>query len=121
MTPEEEQKYKQEVNDVLFNNPKSFVSGTRIYIAQDFFALRIDVGTQQFNFAMPPIVAKTLAHFLSEQVKNYEAQVRPIPALNLAVPSPVQMNDLKKLGFDTGEQGDSDAQPPTEPPEKPKK
>ncbi len=123
MTPEEEAANLKEVNDVLFNNPKSFVNGTRIYIADEFFAIRFDVGTQQFNFALPPRVAKIFSHFLSQQVENYEKQIRPI-VVNLSVPSPVQMNDLKK--FDGGEQGQSDSIPPDSPapsgkPKKPKK
>lgn len=110
----------KEIDDVLFQNPKSFVSGTRIYVAKEFFALRIDVGTQQFNFALPPMVAKSLGHFLTLQIENYEIQVRPIP-FNVDLPSPLSMNDLKISDGDEMGQSDSKSPPSSDNSGKPKK
>src|SRR5581483_5188349 len=104
MTPEQQIAAQKELDDVLFNNPKSFVTSTRTYIADEFFAIRLDVGTQQFNFAIPPKVAKLFAHVLSEQVKNFEKSVRKIE-IELPSPSPETMNDVKPIGFDTRRQG----------------
>lgn len=103
MTPEQQVLAKKELEDVLYNNPKSFVTGTRTYIADEYFALRLDVGTQQFNFALPPKVAKILAYVISEQVKNFESNVRKID-IDLPSPSAETINEVKPIGFDTRNQ-----------------
>jgi hypothetical protein len=107
MTPEEQIAHKKELEDVLFHNPKSLVTGTRIYITDEYFALRLDVGTQQFNFALPPRAAKVLSYFLSEQVKNFENGIRKIE-VKLPEPTPETMNEVKApIGFEAPESSDS--------------
>lgn len=106
MSPEEEQQKRiEEENNmsspdrVLFADPKKFVNSTRIYIAEGFFGLRLNIGMQPETFALPPVVAKSLAHFLSLQVKNYEEVIGPIN-WTPNVPSPIQQSDLNKSDSD---------------------
>jgi hypothetical protein len=122
MTPEEEQKKRMEEeiasstpDRVLFRDVKKFVTSTRIYIAQGFFALRLNMGTEQESFAMSPHTAKYLAHFLSSQVEAYERSFGLIQ-IDLRIPSPVQMSDLNKP--DSGGSAPSPEEPPK--PDKPK-
>lgn len=106
MTPEEEAKKDEEakraqeaataeMNQILFQDPKKFVNSTRIYAAENFFGLRLNIGNIPENFAIPPRIAKVLAHFLVQQVKIYEDAFGQIP-LDLSVPSPLSVSDVQK-------------------------
>lgn len=127
MTPEEEQKKRieeQNANNtadrILFRDPKKFADSTRIFIANGYFALRLNVGDEAHTFAMTPRTAKALAHFLNLQVSHYEGNIALIP-FDLSVPTPLTPDELKNPDSDQSVPPSTEPPKPEKPPAKPKK
>lgn len=115
MTPEEIQKKAQEeeINQILFKDFKQFADSTRLYFAKEYFALRVNVGSQGFTYVLTPYLAKLLSRVFAEQVKTFEGHFGEIK-IDAPVASPLQMKDLDQPG-DQGLGGDSDKPKPKKP------
>ena len=95
MTPENQDKINEEVNQILFRDFKKFADQTRIFIAREYFALSLIDGQQRETFALTPFTAKALSYWLSKQVESHESQFGSIPFVPPSIPSPFQA-DLKR-------------------------
>lgn len=123
MTPEEQEFQRQHlelVNQILFKDEKKLIDATNLYIARDYFALRITVGETFQTFAITPYLAKMLGRSFASQVTGYEELFGSI-VVDLSVPSPLTMADLNKP--DSGESAPPGTEPEDPPgkPGKPKK
>ena len=74
--------------------PKQFCEKMVIGSNNQFFVVVPIVGTNATAFAITPEHAKNLAKVLTEHVVKFEKNVRAIPELHGAIPSPIQSSDL---------------------------
>lgn len=122
MTPKEQEDAAKaaqaaEIDQILNKDFKQFVDSARLYIADSYFALRLNVGPQGFTYVLTPFLAKKLMEIFVSQVALYEKIVRPIPTAPPSL-SPIQSDDLQGSGDQGVGLEDSGKKP--EGPKKPK-
>lgn len=78
--------------------PKQFCEKMLIGSNNQFFVVMPIVGANATAYAITPEHAKSLAKTLSEHVAKFETNIRPIPDMGGAVPSPIQTSDLPPSG-----------------------
>lgn len=74
--------------------PKQFCEKMLVGSNNQFFVVVPVVGTNATAYAITPEHAKSLVKTLSEHVARFETNIRPIPDMGGAVPSPIQTSDL---------------------------
>lgn len=74
--------------------PKQFCEKMLVGSNNQFFVVVPVVGTSATAYAITPEHAKSLARTLAEHVAKFEVNIRPIPDMGGAVPSPIQTSDL---------------------------
>jgi hypothetical protein len=74
--------------------PKQFCDKIMVGSSNQVFILMPIVGTNATAFVITPEHAKDLLKKLSEQVLNFEKNVRTIAEVDAGIPSPIQMSDL---------------------------
>ena len=74
--------------------PKKFCEKMLIGSNNQFFVVMPFVGTNATAYALTPEHAKSLVKTLSAHVAKFETNIRPIPDMGAAVPSPIQTSDL---------------------------
>ncbi len=74
--------------------PKQFSEKMLVGSNNQFFVIVPIVGSNATAYAITPEHAKSLVKMLQEHVAKFEMNVRDIPELNGAVPSPIQTSDL---------------------------
>ncbi len=74
--------------------PKQFCEKMVIGSNNQFFVLIPIVGATATAFAITPEHAKSLVKTLAEHVARFEQNIRPIPDMGGAIPSPIQTSDL---------------------------
>jgi hypothetical protein len=74
--------------------PKQFCEKMLIGSNNQFFVVIPIVGANATAYAITPEHAKSLVKTLSEHVAKFETNIRPIPDMGGAVPSPIQTSDL---------------------------
>jgi len=78
--------------------PKQFCEKMVIGSNNQFFVVIPVVGATATAYAITPEHAKSLAKTLTEHVAKFEMNIRPIPDMGNAVPSPIQTSDLPPHG-----------------------
>lgn len=74
--------------------PKQFCEKMLIGSNNQFFVVIPFVGLNATAYAITPEHAKSLVKTLQEHVAKFETNIRPIPDMGNAVPSPIQTSDL---------------------------
>lgn len=86
---------------VDFNQlPKKFCDGALGAHGKDLFSFAITSGNSLDSFATTPQIMKSMAIWMSDQIKNYEKMFGEIDMTPPKIQSPIQMADLKNLGDD---------------------
>lgn len=80
--------------------PKKFVDGAIGANTKSIFYFVLTSGGGLDSFAAIPQTMKSIANWMSEQIKNYEKQFGEIDMTPPQITSPIQMADLKKPGED---------------------
>jgi hypothetical protein len=82
----------QQIN--LDQVPKQFCEKMLIGSNNQFFVVMPFTGADAAAYAITPEHAKSLLKTLQEHVAKFEKNIRPIPDMGGAVPSPIQTSDL---------------------------
>ncbi len=74
--------------------PKQFCEKMLVGSNNQFFVVMPLVGQNATAYAITPEHAKRLVKTLQEHVAKFEMNIRPIPDMGGAIPSPIQTSDL---------------------------
>ena len=74
--------------------PKKFCDGAVGAFGKDIFSFGITSGSSIDSFATTPKIMKSMAIWLSDNVKNYEKQFGEIEMKPPEIQRPIQMSDL---------------------------
>lgn len=76
--------------------PKRFCDGAVGTYRKDLFSFAFASGNNIDAYATTPIIMKSIAIWMNEQVKNYEKKFGEINMTSPEIESPIQINDLNK-------------------------
>lgn len=83
-------------NKVNMNElPKKFCDGAMGSYGRDVFAFAITSGNTLDSFATTPQTMKSIALWMANQVKDYEAKFGPIDMTPPQIVSPLQISDIE--------------------------
>jgi hypothetical protein len=75
--------------------PKKFCDGAIGTHSKEFFSFALTSGNNLDSFATTPQIMKSIAMWVSEEIKNYEKKYGEIDMTPPQIQSPIQMVDLK--------------------------